>query len=428
MQHDLLIKLLHHRVTDKKTRNEDFLSEVFAFILQNSNLFFSELINVFFDITYLKYDDTIITTQKNLAKDARVDIFLKSSSSASVLVIENKITAPLHLNQLNKYLQYIKNNDQYYLLLVNSKLNNFEMPNLDPAHFKCVYWEDIYNLVIRLIEKELLQCSSTEFFLVKSLKELLNALDLSNYVSETTWLHYDYNTVKQDIEQINTICKVLRQTLSPSIVNSLGEFIPYNYNKKISQWTKLSGKGDAPRPILSHNFSIMPKGSTWPFDIRLTTFFLKPLLVKTKPHDAPAICLHYVFFQTRIEKEGIEHYKQILKELGIKFNRGLWKNKIQRIYVWTAQKIHESFEKLSEDDKIRKVSSFENPSVISYWNSTTLTISYTKDVINQNHFKPRLQTYYTNLLETIIPILSEYNMFHIRDQFYAAILEAHRRT
>ena len=51
-KYDLFTRLKNHKISEERTRKEDFLTEVFALLLENVPLFFEKIINELFDPTF----------------------------------------------------------------------------------------------------------------------------------------------------------------------------------------------------------------------------------------------------------------------------------------------------------------------------------------------------------------------------------------
>jgi len=408
MNYDIFTRLLNHRVSDELARSEDFLTEVFTYLLQNSQNFFEEVINKKLAIKDLSYSNAKINAQQPL-QGSRPDITLEQNDV--LCLIENKILSSLGPNQLQKYQEHAESTcKKYSMILIKSRQNYIEIPEAIKklTNFKDLSWEeDIYLLTKSLLDRN--DLPQLEYFLLKSFTNLLEDLDLG-CISDSEILNSD-DTAK--------ICKALNQTLSQDIKKSLLEGLP---NLKIEVDVEKSGKGKAPRPILFHSFSIYPENDIW-FSCNLKTLFHKTDQIKTDPHNQPVICLEYKFFTSRIEIEGKNHYNNLLKKLGIQSIADMWEKYGRPVYQQTKDEIYEKFTSLSRDEEMQKIRSFPDSGVVQHWNSTALSIAYTKESIDKHQPNGALKKYYQDIFKVLMPLLKSYGIFQIRDRFHARILE-----
>ena len=97
LTNDLFIRLINHRVTDTISRKEDFLTEIFCWVLEQDYT----LCSSFLQLVGLSQDaQTIqsIQTQVQLGSYGRVDVQIKTNTNT--LLIECKVDAPYDSTQM----------------------------------------------------------------------------------------------------------------------------------------------------------------------------------------------------------------------------------------------------------------------------------------------------------------------------------------
>ena len=57
-KYDLFTRLKNHKIREERTRREDFLTEVFALLLENVPIFFGKIINELFDFKIFDFKGT----------------------------------------------------------------------------------------------------------------------------------------------------------------------------------------------------------------------------------------------------------------------------------------------------------------------------------------------------------------------------------
>ena len=146
---NLLVRLINHRVTDEYARKEDYLTECFAWILENDydiRTWFLKKAGALFkdnkdNIVPLK--DLKIETQKSLSRNDRPDITIQSKNI--LLIVECKVDAPIDEGQLKRYLDYAKKkkNSNVLALVPADKISSQNNRQLGSNFLGFFSWEKI---------------------------------------------------------------------------------------------------------------------------------------------------------------------------------------------------------------------------------------------------------------------------------------------
>ena len=420
-KYDLFTRLKNHKISEERTRREDFLTEVFAFLLENVPLFFEKIINDLFYIKIFDFTRTESCTQIPIDSNSTPDLVLKSSDKKNIVVIENKDTADFTRDQLPRYMKYCSKFDYGKLILLKSKYHNLLIPDeiKDNPDFIMVHWEEIYQFTKNLSENNL---SQHDELLIKAFLELLKDYGFDDYVNDSDWLNYDNEEIKQNQDIISNIIKTLDQLVKSEKVQKSVGLIPKSYQPLIETNHGISGSGSSPRPYLAHYLNLIPKGDIkFPFYVSLSTFFIKSDMYKHTPSDYPAICLHYSFYQPMftMNSQGKDHCKRLLETYNLKYTPEFWNSVAKPLYEKYANKIEYIFNTINDSDAFNNLCRIANREVVSGGNSTLVPIAYTHEIIHSNPQKEDLEKYYLDILEKIIIILNEFNIFNIKDDFYA---------
>lgn len=257
-KYDLFTRLKNHKISEERTRREDFLTEVFALLLENVPIFFGKIINELFDIKIFDFTMTESYTQIHIDSDSTPDLVLKSSDKKNIAVIENKVTADFTPNQLPRYMNYCSKFDYGKLILLKSKYRNLSIPDeiKDNPDFIMIHWEEIYQFTKNLSENNL---SPRDELLIKAFLELLKDYGFDDYVNDIDWLNYDNEEIKQNQDIISNIIKTLDQLVKSEKVQKIVDLIPQRYEPRIVREPKRSGSG----PYLFHDLRMIPKDDLW---------------------------------------------------------------------------------------------------------------------------------------------------------------------
>ena len=148
-----------------RLQKEDFLSECFAELLKEDNVFFNEFLGLIgFVIGEGDVQEYHVSTQ-HIHRDSRFDLFIRLSVAGQVtsIVIENKVDAALNeyeaptedgdgrktINQIEKYLAYANDFDDYIVLYVGQSPVEKPKDNYPNARFCQLTWGQIAHFLSR---------------------------------------------------------------------------------------------------------------------------------------------------------------------------------------------------------------------------------------------------------------------------------------
>jgi hypothetical protein len=163
---DLFIKLFKYTSVEKTLQKENFLTEVFAYLIKKSSRFrndFFDLLNIKDNVIEATHEDDILTQFWDTETNSRFDILIKNDLLE--IIIENKVDSDFAPSQLKKYRDYLSNIKNKLCLLITITKSIYEDENFNYADYKITWYE--------LFEK------------------LLNEKGISNY--EPEYRDYFYN-------------------------------------------------------------------------------------------------------------------------------------------------------------------------------------------------------------------------------------------
>ena len=286
---DLLVRLINHRVTDERSRKEDYLTECFAWILENDydiRTWFLKKAGALFkdnkdNIVPLKDLKYKIETQKSLSSNDRPDITIKSDDF--LLIVECKVDAPIDEEQLKRYLDYAKKkkNSNVLALVPANKISSQNNRQLGSNFLGFFSWEKI--------AKEISSLSSAGEALDLFRKLFLRLLDSYGLIPISGQLNWMKKDGKQNIEKVGKICNGLNRIISQvqenkEIANSAPRLYRNNRLLKLTSGIQRSGKGPSPRPVLRHHADLC--SNFHPFlHFKINTYFQHPshLQYSTEP-------------------------------------------------------------------------------------------------------------------------------------------------
>ena len=143
----LLVNLRKYRPRDNTDPLENFVTEVFAWLLRSSEevrkVIFTRINQALQSPCDLPQDECVVSTQENF-NGKFPDLVV--SWPGFTWVFEHKVWSHLHSNQLNSYRDYIESHsDDYRLILITAKTYQHAQ-NPDTA----LCWEDIYHCLHKL--------------------------------------------------------------------------------------------------------------------------------------------------------------------------------------------------------------------------------------------------------------------------------------
>ncbi len=264
LSNDLFIRLINHRVTDTISRKEDFLTEIFCWILDQDHTLTLDFLK-FVGLTELE-NETIqsIQTQVQLGQFGRVDAQIQSSTET--LLIECKVDAPYDPTQIQRYLDHADSVNAKVLAIIPAIQSiDLELPN-HPSFVDILTWEDIYSwLNESIINIDPLLQPHIESLLALLRHYRLEPIDRSIATWEDQSQEVNRKYIRTVGASINSLVPGLNALLkehptSPAWYSGEGAgVVPFNGTGFL-----YSGKGPSPRPILGHNLQIISKfGYPW---------------------------------------------------------------------------------------------------------------------------------------------------------------------
>jgi len=205
MNNDLLVSLRKYNTTAKKNPVENFITESFAWMLNN---------NKDFSITFLNYLSNKLDIKENFETHSwktQVNFNgffpdLVCSYDNKAFIFEIKAYSPLHDRQLENYREYACNEfSDYKLILITA---NNTQHSQDPDLALC--WKDIYKLIENFRNKY----SEGDFFILDNFIKLLESEGLGPAapISHESILYYFKS--KNFVEQIKKIANFQKNVFS----------------------------------------------------------------------------------------------------------------------------------------------------------------------------------------------------------------------
>lgn len=276
---DLLVRLINHRISEERSRREDYLTECFAWLLTTD----AHARAAFLDKDGLVYRGgegapspadvagaCEINTQERLSASDRPDIVIRGESF--LLIVEAKVDAPFDKGQIRRYLKHVKRHPQgkAVALLPLSSVPQPPPLQAEPDFLGVVAWEDVATLIDELPEVGGSSGDYRRWFL-----RLLEHYGLVRLTGPLAWVGEDD---VQQVEEVRQICGVLDGVVSKLSGDlSLAAAAPMLYRHRgirlgLTTRTQSSGAGSAPRPILNHDTEI-GSGYDGFFNLRVSVFF-----------------------------------------------------------------------------------------------------------------------------------------------------------
>ena len=263
LSNDLFIRLINHRVTDTISRKEDFLTEIFCWILEQDHTLCTSFLQL---VGVSQHDQSIpsVQTQVSLGQYGRVDAQIKTSTNT--LLVECKVDAPYDPTQVQRYLDYANSvNGKVLAIIPAIQSMDIKIPN-HPQFLNLLTWEDIYTwLNGSMTDIDPLLQPHIESLLALFKHYRLDPVDRS----VASWEDQSQEVNRKYIRSIGAAINTIAPKLNTLLKNHptppawyIGE------GTDVVPWNGLgflySGKGPSPRPILSHNLQLISKfGYPW---------------------------------------------------------------------------------------------------------------------------------------------------------------------
>ena len=280
-QDDLLVRLINHRVSDAHARREDYATECLAWLLQRDarlldvvvrggGLFFPEDGGYRGDLAAL-----VISTQDIQAPfdlRSRPDLVIRGPSF--MLAIEAKVDSAFDREQVLRYSRRAGKLQQGF---VASLVPAASRPDREPVHerlLRVAAWEEVVKLLDGLPGDD----EATREYRAWMLR-LLESYGLRPLEGPLDWHDATHH---QDVTGVRRVCGIFDSvTKQVQADRAVAEVLPAAYLPdgalRLQTYTLIAGKGEAPRPVLSHSTilkSVLGSRTDFDFaDVSLTVEF-----------------------------------------------------------------------------------------------------------------------------------------------------------
>jgi hypothetical protein len=256
---DLFIRLINHRVTDKISRKEDFLTEIFCWILEQDHTLTGSFLQWVGFETSEQSTIHSIQTQVQVGQHGRVDAQIQSGEKC--LLIECKVDAPYDADQIERYLRYANAvNAKVIVIIPALQAIHISAPTHDS--FSGIFtWEDIYTwLKQNHSELNPILQPHIESLLALMRHYRLEPIDrsIANWEDQSIELNRQY--IRAIGESLNAfvpkLSAILKKHPSPPewYIGDKARLRPRQGNGMY-----YSGKGPSPRVVLAHNLQLISK-------------------------------------------------------------------------------------------------------------------------------------------------------------------------
>ncbi|OIP37493.1 MAG: hypothetical protein AUK47_13405 [Deltaproteobacteria bacterium CG2_30_63_29] len=276
---DLLVRLINHRVSDDTARWEDYLTECFAWLLENDPGLRATLLGKGGLLVgkcgpcHTYEPNASIKTQVTLPDQCRPDITI--SGERTTILIECKVGAPYDSEQIGQYLSHARlRAEAYVVAIVPARSVPFNSGHDGAERFLgIVTWESVSQAIVDAEPTGNVGDDFRGWFL-----QLLKQYQLVPHAGP---LHWEKDNGEQDVEGVKKLCGVFDGAVNriQGDPSQLGH-IPRLYRQpdrgvNLTTVVRVSGGGTSPRPIL--HYDVLLKSRYSPFmDLRLDTYFLQP--------------------------------------------------------------------------------------------------------------------------------------------------------
>jgi len=224
----LFSKLFRYRERENRSPEEDYMTELLAYILQNHRsclLSFLKECNIIEE--GIEIEEIMVTTQYILNNsESRPDIAIKltdESGKQSIVFVENKINAAEGPNQLQRYFSYLskenhKNLCSCYLIYITKNYDSKE--NLDflsekreKVSFIQLRWWQVYQ-ILKLYEE------------IEVIRETLKFMKVRGLSMSRKFTSFDINTLMN----MNRVREMVQESLSGKIEELFYKISGIKYN------------------------------------------------------------------------------------------------------------------------------------------------------------------------------------------------------
>lgn len=304
---DLLVRLINHRVSDRMARREDYLTECFSWLLRHD----SDLRAVFLgrrgpvlrgrreprpiDVATAK-----IQTQVPLSSGARPDIEI-SDAHGGLLLVECKVDAPFDASQIERYLLELGARGQGAVVAITPGwgLPRAPVPR-DERFLGIVCWEQVAEQVRDLPmahdERDLIRS-----WVLRLLREFGLVTQPAEFAVDDEGGRVLAGALDEAVRRVGEDTELMVK--APEAYR-LGHGQP-----RLHHSTLVSGKGEAPRPLLCHSAGLLPRhhvrGGADFATFSLVTYFRPPADLPYGPEPKVGLYLYtYPFLGKAMKRKG----------------------------------------------------------------------------------------------------------------------------
>lgn len=285
---------------DYPSYNEDRLSQVFSASFNNSVLFKKVFLS-HIKIQYKSLSDYYSKTQINfgtLNGEARIDIVIFKKKKP-VIIIENKVNAPLKMKQLNKYNSIEELKGCLKLAIVKHYFEDFTQN----TYWKILHWSDLFQIFKTRLEKGI--SNQIDAYIVTNFMEHLELMKMSriNKISNIDLTNFadTINAIRTEgMPSISLTSKNIFET-GTQILSMLEEII--NLTRQESLLLKKIGK----------NFRYSPRLDYWYQDELLDNNNLMisaNITISNSTNNVKFIGTGFFFYNNRPKKWDLMTYAQ----------------------------------------------------------------------------------------------------------------------
>ena len=191
--HNLFDRLYKYKQSLKRHNKENFLTEIFAYCLENDEIFRNKFLTL---INYQKeYFDFKVKTQFVDYDLGRPDLHITIDSD-TILLIECKVDSKQQITQLSRYNEILRksNSTKNYLIFLTKFYENFTHQNDTTIIFKDIRWYQIFELL-----------RHSENLISKELSNYLSAQKMDSSISFTENDKLAVSFISENIQNMNAL-------------------------------------------------------------------------------------------------------------------------------------------------------------------------------------------------------------------------------
>jgi len=200
-------------------RNEEYFSSSLSVVLNENPELTSFLINKIFGTdVHLEEEDYEVVLEESF-EEGRIDIVIKSLSSN--IYIENKISADLGENQLERYSNYIRQRQNNAKLILLSR-DYIEDPIIKECTDEYLFWSELYQMIEEFLVRysdKIKKNKNGKVYLITRFLEFLRGKNMSD--EKVSWEYY--GGLKSFLNLLNMIQSVLKRLQKEDLIKEVSK-------------------------------------------------------------------------------------------------------------------------------------------------------------------------------------------------------------